>query len=126
MSEFKEIPSVKAILVKARELIASAPNWTQGRFAVDRHGGHTDYYQSTAHSFCMLGALRRADYELSGSAPENFLFSKAYDHAIVLLEDDSAVKARGGSAWRFNDSVRTTHKEVLNVFDRAIEKAPQS
>jgi hypothetical protein len=111
------------ILIRARELIADPAHWTQHYYTGD---GPIDAPETKC--FCLVGAVDRAVIEKRGwldrFSDDNF--------AIAAVEDSS----EGAAAIKhlqaqltdfvlvsdFNDS--HTHAEVLQLLDRAIEKAP--
>lgn len=100
------------ILKMARELIAEPAGWITERYATDADGRSVVVTADSAVRFCSLGAVDRAAY-LAGQ------YSK--QHRVraegALYRAARAVGALG--VTRLNDT--RTHREVLAMFDRAIE-----
>jgi hypothetical protein len=80
--------------------------------AVDANGQQVTFKSPEAKSFCAIGALRRAEHKLGTTGV-------AIEGRKVLR---SVLPARCGSASvvAFNDY--STKKDVLELFDRAIDK----
>lgn len=98
--------STVELLTAAKGLIANPENWTRGCAARNILGKPVTTLNSTAYSFCGVGAIDRATHELG-------LSYKAQNVAIKALH--SLIK---GSVSGFNDE--HTHEEVMQLFDTAI------
>jgi hypothetical protein len=101
----------KALLVlkKAREKITDPSKWTKGSFAKTRNGFQAKPESTRACSWCSIGALRSAAFDLninaSGIAQNYLNLSLPYGWINVVS---------------FNDSTTTDHSSVLRMFDDAI------
>lgn len=96
------------ILIKAKELIQDPANWMQGDYTEERDG-HTCY--------CALGAIGKVIGADWWSAVFNTQASK------ILQAVVSADIKEGETFAPYNDS--HTHSEVMEAFDKAIERAKQ-
>lgn len=97
-------------LKRIRELLATG--WAQRVMARDKNGGNTEYMDSDAASFCVLGAIWRArgDLELEPKQLIPTLWRVTAQMGITSI-----------SKW--NDDPIRTQAEVLALVDRAIEIA---
>jgi hypothetical protein len=96
------------ILTAARELLSDEARWTKKVFARSRSRRVLDAASSDAVCWCSLGAICRISLG---------------DDVLRLGAEEilrSTVKMPIG---QFNDDPATTHADVLDAFDRAIEKA---
>ena len=100
---------MKAILVRTRELIADPKSWLQRNSARNSVGCTVGTRSSRAKSFCVLGALDRASWELKTDLPSKTLRAPIKNH----LPPSSRVVD-----W--NDAPRRTHAQVLRLLDKAI------
>lgn len=98
------------ILTQARDLISDPARWTRGVYARDAEGRETASRSESAVCWCVHGAIRK----VTGSVYDT-LFSGRYAQA-ALPEGYSEVH-------EFNDDPKTTHSDVLALFDRAIKLA---
>lgn len=103
------------ILKRARAKIADGKNWRRNALAYDDSGRTTSVVSSDAVSFCALGSIARAAYELAQESerilPENEV------HEIMRC-----IKRKipgGESIVRINDGPQGL-PGVLKIFDRAI------
>lgn len=118
------------ILRGARDLLVDK-GWVQGRLAEDKDGQPVPPWDPDACRFCALGALRFS-FENS-SRPDSFDRArclKAFDSAeLSLIEslphDPNDLCGDYGSyndsLIAYNDLEKTTKKDILTLFDRAIE-----
>lgn len=98
------------ILIEARKLLSNPKHWVKSHSAVDKDGNTLGSCQSRkAVAFCSSGALARA----AGKGGDNNLAFTAL--GLGLPEGRTCPIA-------FNDGMRTTHKQILRMFDRAIAK----
>lgn len=105
----------KDVLIKAKQILATPAHWTRGSFARDVRNKPVASQSVQACQFCTIGALRRATLELAGPTPAGMeLASKASG----LLQSSLPKGVYGVET--FNDSLKTTHKDVLKLFDKAI------
>lgn len=98
-----------AILRRAREIISDPAKWTQGAFARDSQGSMIPPNHTAACSWCAIGALSRAAFELK--APPGFGAG-----ALDML----------GALRPLNDiNDEEGHAAVLDLFDKALEEIAQ-
>ena len=102
---------VVRVLTEARDLISDPKRWTQGAYARDAHGRQTYWGDPAAVCWCASGAISKATKLTPAQSAMN---RDLVDQAQAEL--DSAIDHYG--VFTFNDS--RTHKEVLEMFDRAI------
>lgn len=113
--------AVLATLEGARALITHEQDWIKGNLGSDMYGKAIHIYSDLEEAvcYCAEGAVlkvvfvdrigRSADTDISSYKLQNLVFNR------LLAE------LGGLSVHRFND--RSTHAEVLAIFDTAIEKA---
>lgn len=102
MSERKKVVEV---LVKAREILSKEENWTRENYARDEDGEPVYFDSSKAVSFCSIGAVATSGY------------SAEYVSALEALE----MVVKPTPIIVFNDAESTSHKDVMAMFDLAIE-----
>lgn len=101
---------IKAILVRAKEVISDPVHWTKGANARDIYGTALPRVSSGTYSFCALGAIGVA----SDGAPDD----------VVQTAMNILGFARGDGRLTcsdYNDDPKRTHAEVMAWFDRAIK-----
>jgi hypothetical protein len=98
--------SVLEKLLEVRALIEEPEHWTQGSFAKDASGKHTNAMSPTATCWCLIGALRKVTGGDS-SNPQSI-------NTFVALTNVT----EGTSISLFNDT--HTHDEIISVIDAAI------
>ena len=102
----------KDILKSARELIADSAHWCQEDLVETRPDG--------SYAYCALGAVNNATYQLQAETDDvhrKTYFAECRTIAIWRLEEAIDSNQRLAA---FNDDLRTTHADVLAVFDKAI------
>lgn len=105
-----------SLLQQARELITDPAHWTQEVFARNALGKSVMGDEPDAVCWCADGAL----HKIRGGAGHH---SDAYFDAYNALNKE-VEKLGHSQVESFND--KTTHAEVLGVFDRAIENLRQT
>jgi hypothetical protein len=102
---------VVKILEAARKVIETPEKWTKGFFAQTSEG--VNCYTDSPHAvcFCASGAVQKAWLENGAGV---------YEARAIL---SSIVSNYKGGIPEFNDALETTHADVLEVFDTAIEVA---
>lgn len=107
------MPTVKDILIKAREIIALPEHWTKHASARDSSGRTCAPSSPAAYSFCMGGAVDRAR-ALLGSPQDP---DSPYRALQNLTRHDYA------NYTRWNDAEDRSHGAVLSLLDQAIAAA---
>lgn len=116
--------TVAGILRDARALIAEPRFWIQGGLSAVLKGSAETYehvIHPRARCFCMQGAVCKAlgmQHIPDHPGPR-------YNHAIGALKhaiDTFSADHEFFEVANFNDDPRTTHEEVLAVFDMAIAR----
>lgn len=102
------------LLKQARELIADPAHWTTGTLARDKKGIAVLVDNKAACSFCALGAIYRTKFD--ACLPGTITAS-----AIMAVSDEAFQISGHSNLTSFNDN-GATHSEVLEAFDRAIER----
>lgn len=125
------------VLKKARELIASENNWVKGKYATGDNvkpgvSGFTGLGRSVTSvtipgvdCFCSVGAVYRAAYLLknNGTGPYCEFYSDANAAVLQLgISLDSEDPYGETHIIKFNDAPSTKHSEVLDLFDRTINR----
>lgn len=105
---------VHDLLVKARELIKDEENWCKNALAKNKRGNLVSEKSDDACSFCMIGAV-------SCAGNRNLYSMGEVDNAIDILQRSIIDQGVGVIPISvFNDGA--SHKDVIKVFDHAIEK----
>jgi hypothetical protein len=105
------------VLRRARKLIADPSTWIKGSFTRKRKG---------VQCYCALGALASAAGVkiLNGKTlSDEKVLPEAYYEAHGVLNAAAKLPETGWFFAIFNDSPKTTHADVLAVFDKAIQLA---
>ena len=113
--------SQKKILTKARELISEPDRWVKGAYSLDKYFNHVHRNAPEACRWCLSGSIEAATEMLAVSTRSDiFLYlSKEYMEAKrVLLKMSDLDGFPSISQW--NDHPDRTHKEVIDLLDRAI------
>ena len=103
------------ILKNTRELISKG--WCQFALAVDSNFNVVDYNNSTATSYCLIGALEKSIFrdKYSKSNTDNHkYFTKVYNILLKYIDGPHFTL----STW--NDSRDRTQQQVLDMLDNAI------
>lgn len=101
----------KQVLQLALRFVERPDGWTQGKYARGYFGLPCKVAGSWAKSFCAVGAIQRAAWELS-------LGYGSTKNAEFVLE-----MALGRPIVRWNDSRYTTKEHVIAAFKNAIQLA---
>lgn len=106
-------------LTLAKAKIEDENNWTTGAYARDKEGRAVPSFSEAACKFCSFGAVRSMD------KLENV--KQLSNDAKVILDGVANELLADSPTWAgtidFNDS--HTHKEVMNFWDKAIQKATE-
>lgn len=92
-------------LILARAVIEDPENWTRRAVARNEHGKEVLPHSPRAVCWCAMGACLVAGYNTSGAL-------------IGILSDEHPRETLPS----FNDDERRSHADILNLFDRAIDK----
>lgn len=109
---------LKALLVHARKLIENENSWIKGKSAADAAGFRCSIVSPLACQFCSSGALINSFHSLNYDESECYLTLSAC--CELLLYDSVGKKAH--DLIQFNDIPSTKHKDILKLFDDAIER----
>lgn len=104
------------LLKHAKELLKKG--WTKNVFATDKAGQHVSDFTTGAACFCLIGAVRRAQYDLTSIAP-------GYNHvALGALAPAFKEDGKGLDTFvriaEFNDTADSVDTVIAKV-DAAIE-----
>lgn len=94
----KTKPSEK--ILQAMEIIGSPERWTKGASARDSFGRSIPRTDENAACFCAVGALGKAKAD--------------YSYMYIVL--NHIAKPKYYSIVYYNDSPKTKHKDVMNMF----------
>lgn len=100
--------TVKEQLTAAKTLIADPKHWVKGEIARNDDGERVEPDDAKAVCFCSLGALCRVTNDI---------------HPAVSLLCRHMPERFAGFLTGYNDHHSTTHADVMNLFDKAIESA---
>lgn len=113
MSE--RLPVDKLTLLRAgRALIADEKRWIKGQYAVNENG-YDSIDPLSAAGLCSVGALWGAQVAHSATDGEMIEARRALDARVPITINDTPIPV-----INYNDRPRTTHEEILRVWDDAI------
>ena len=117
--------AVIKLLQEAKSLIARSGTWTQGTLARTVSGKWTNISDPYAMKFCLDGALRRAKFKLNASCKVMSRAYKSIKEGILMASGGTKMPNRRDSSqrpmiWHYNDALRRTRRDVLDVLDDAI------
>jgi hypothetical protein len=98
-----------AILVEARKILSEESAWCRRHAAVDANCMDVAPHSGAACKWCIMGALHRV---CKTENYDDIPFNITYALRQVIH----------GEIAEFNDSPVTTHKDVLEMMDKAIER----
>ena len=107
---------VKKVLMTVRSIIEDERSWGKGQDAVNASMKKVGVMHENACKWCLSGAIQRA----------LILYGKRYPDEVAVRKQIITVLEKRhltSNIVRFNDSVRTTHKDVMDVLDEAIDTA---
>jgi hypothetical protein len=108
------------LLIDAKELIKDPESWTKGEYARNAAGVKVSDNHPNACQWCTVGALWKASGFLRGySAVDPQKSSLVNDACELLLQ--AIGRKRDLSPW--NDLPQTTHDDIMNAYNKAIELA---
>ena len=102
--------SVRDVLIEAKKLISDENNWIKNN------------YTDSEGCFCAAGAVREAtDWGIvqNGYTPEA---EKAFWFLSSISKELYPMRGIKGNIIEFNDHPKTTHAEIISVFDEAIKR----
>lgn len=104
------------ILIEAKKLIKNPDNWIKyARAKTTKHGLGVDPLDEQATCFCAVGAVQKiknCDVDTAYSCQEANLLSECLPKTFHLHR-----------IWSFNDNFKTTHNQIIQVFNKAIRLA---
>jgi len=103
---------VASDLLVARTFIADKECWTRGSQFRDAYGVPTN--ANYAHSYCLIGAIRQA----TGETLDYLLEHNRTRACLSALH----LNMRAPSVASWNDATNRTHKQVLALIDKTIER----
>ena len=108
------------ILKKAREIITPEDCWTKGTTARNKQGHPVEAEMDEAVIFCAEGAIQRAAYLQDYPLPPNDheMGAGEIEAEVICILSGEIDQPMSLNVW--NDNPLTTHKDVLELFDRAI------
>ena len=101
-------------ITKTRFLIENEECWAKGFPAMNKHGIVVDILSPNAQVFCMFASLHKVAIDYP-----TVVYQRCYDILRNIVEEKTEEYM---SLTRYNDLPDTTHKDVLAIFDEAIER----
>ena len=113
----------KAILVEGKAIISNPEQWGKLANGFDATGQITKPISPRACRWCANGALNKARYDGGYSMKVLNRARLELANVIQVLVDKSSISFSScfGILTGHNDAERTTHAEIMEVFDEAIE-----
>lgn len=130
-----------SILTKARDLIDAPEKWTVKALARDKYDGIVGVHSKLAVCYCARGAILKAISLQSGlsvsmESEEDIELNRITPIlADILVEEKSLTRTSFYTrlSWNnvttlidFNNNAKTEHSDIMNLFNRAIEKVKAS
>lgn len=95
-------------------MISKEENWCKRAPARSKRGGIVNVASAEACQFCAIGAIAKVAEANNGRFENNLVYSMALDHLSKQLD------------WKpitdYNDDPKTTHQDILSLFDKAIQE----
>lgn len=114
---YKTKPVLAAL--KAGKHVLENAGWTRGRLAATSSHKELSYIKGvgevvhpSAGSFCAVGAVHRGVYELVGYPVSTVQHTAAKELDLIV----------GNIITDYNDNTAKSKKEILKVFDKAIDR----
>lgn len=126
--------SASELLKRAAEILKDPTAWVKGDAALDNANRIVSPASKEACKFCLIGAIRKASVDIALESQLLQLTSQEDLEAQLESGPGYSVRVNAFNAvteelrfgWPiscYNDLASTTHADVLNVLQRAIEKA---
>lgn len=118
------IKSTSNILKEAKKVISDPNRWTKEAYAKTATGHRTDPNSPRAHCYCISGAVRKVIG--LGTLPSYLQDTRndQYYRVMKILDIAAASTAfKTANVIAFNDLERTSHEDMMQVIDLAIELA---
>lgn len=105
------------VLRKGRKEIEDPTHWIKGEAAATAEGAPVDPTDPRAVCFCAIGSVRKYSTEPSGRGMIN-----TYPGLKAMAALRAAIPSEAPALRipTFNDNPKTTHADILALFDRAI------
>ena len=119
-------PTLRQLLVDARDRISDPANWTQQTMARNEHNSPCSPLSDYAVSFCAIGSLLRSAANLNPTLdPDDLPECQSLRNARSLLKHatDLCYSDKLPTISGVNDTFG--HKAVLRLFDIAIQNTPE-
>lgn len=106
------------VLNRAMELIQKG--WTQGTLARDKRGRPVIIIDEKACAFCLIGAIRRAEFEAG------MFFESATTKVLrkLILQNGFSPENYHTVVSEWNDASGRTRYQVLSLLSHALSEAP--
>ena len=98
-----------SVLMGAKNRLSKPEQWIKNTAAVNKHGQQVETNSKEACAWCMIGALHKTSGE----------YQAAYNLLVKNLPAGFATVSE------FNDNPKTTHKDVIKVFNKTIRQAKE-
>lgn len=114
------LQSTLNILIEAKRSISKSKHWTKGNNARNKDGDACHASARQACCWCTVGSIYRA----AAKATDGSVFDDV--QALRILSDVIAPNGNTGESavlntlTAFNDAERTTHADVMDLFDKGI------
>lgn len=102
-------------LNRAKQLISNPEDWTKSVFARNKVGKAVATWSTDAVCFCALGSIQKAYYEMG------FTIVRLNESGASLWLNKTCSNEYGRATQDYNDDTGTTHKDIMNLFDKTIK-----
>lgn len=118
------VPEMVSIIKDAKELINTPEKWGKGASAFNSAGNVVSYKDTKAVCFCITGAIIAAREKFEKNNKNRLIFNeKIYDlFPTEFLGQLYIFRDKGCQLIEFNDNLRTSHEQVMHLFNITIER----
>lgn len=106
-------------LIAEKQLLSDPACWTKGEFARDKNGVAVNEYSPDAVCWCQHGVIYKVVNDIRFSQVVNW-------SQMRILKDNIASTLGFHHAVAFNDYPATTHADLMDFYDKCIERASDS
>lgn len=124
MNETPVFEYARQHLERAYELFEKPGSWVQHVLAADADGNEVDYWDESACSFCLHGALQKAEDEnsRSGIDKDGYRYYDDEREEATRIAGDALEWVVNGCYSNWNDTYGRTRQEVRQALEEALDE----
>ena len=123
MMDFPRKQDVRKHLRKLRAILGTPERWTKGTLARDKDGNPCNVFSSKATSYCLSGALLLVRKTFFFRFPIDTHLDRLEYEAVRHLGNAMRELAGTENIVDWQDSDDTSHDDLVDILDRALELA---